>query len=80
MPSIPEMDLVEKGFEDTFQKLYEIFYQAWIAASDDAGRTDAEKRFENGLAAARTVRDRAASIVVATIKARAAAAKAKPKS
>ena len=58
-----DQDAIAGAYDDTLKKLYTVLFDAYIAAKSDADKEQANQRFKAGVALARQVRDKAASLL-----------------
>ena len=60
-----DQQVISKCYEDTIQRVFTTFYQAYVIAKSDEEQRVAEQKFSVGIKFAREVRDRAIAILPA---------------
>jgi hypothetical protein len=58
-----DQDIINQAYQETLSKLFSIFFDAYSIAANAADKTQAEQRFQNGVNAARSARDKAITLL-----------------
>ena len=58
-----DQDAIKQAYQATLGKLYNVLFDAYAIAATDTDRDQAAQHFQNGVVAARIVRDKALSLL-----------------
>ena len=58
-----DQDIINQAYQASLNKLFAVFYDAYAVASTQDDKTQAEQRFQDGIKFARSVRDKALTLL-----------------